>query len=295
MMTPTTNNPLFRPPAEAGSLILQIDEGCPWNRCTFCGMYKSLPHRQRSLDAVAALVRQEAALQPDARRVFLADGDVMRRPFTELQAILDMLGESFPRLARVNLYANGSSILAKSEAELAALKARKLHTLYMGLESGDETILQRCCKGETATAMITAGQKAQSVGLRMSVMVLLGLGGTAHTDAHVAHTAAALNQMQPRLLSALRVIPVPGTRLHTETMNGSFNLLTEYEAVREVRALVAQLELPATVFRANHSSNIIPLEARFPHDKQRLLAELDALLASDTLDRQTPGHLPQWL
>jgi len=294
-MTFTPHNPLFRPPAEAGSLILQIDEGCPWNRCTFCGMYKAIPHRLRSMDAIASLIRHEAACQPDARRVFLADGDAMRRPFNELLAILQMLDEHFPRLARVNLYANGSSILAKSETELAALKTHKLHTLYMGLESGDETVLQRCCKGETAADMIEAGRNAQSVGLRMSVMVLIGLGGTERTGEHVDHTAEALNQMQPRLLSALRVIPVEGTRLHTETRDGSFRMLTEHEAVREVRELVARLQLTATVFRANHSSNIIPLEARFPHDKKQLLSTLDNLLASGALDLKTAGPLPKWL
>lgn len=287
-----SNNPMFRPPAEAWSLILQIDEGCPWNRCTFCGMYKGISHRRRSLEEVAALIRREAACQPGARRVFLADGDVMRRPFEELRAILQMLGECLPRLTRVSLYANGSSIAAKSADELAELRSLKLHTLYMGLESGDEAILQRCCKGETAAGMVEAGRAAQAAGLRLSVMVLLGLGGIAHSQSHIAHTAEALNRMQPRLLSALRVIPVEGTRLHAEAASGAFCLPTEFAVVRELRDLIARLELSATVFRANHSSNIIPVEARLPHDKSRVLAGLDDLLASGMLDRQTPGHLP---
>jgi len=295
MMRSVSNNPMFRPPAEAWSLILQIDEGCPWNRCTFCGMYKGVTPRRRSLEEVSALIRREAAQDPGASRVFLADGDVMRRPSAELRQILQMLGECFPRLARVSLYANGSSIAAKSGVELAELRALKLHTLYMGLESGDETILQRCSKGETAAGMVEAGRAAQAAGLRMSVMVLLGLGGVEHSQPHVAHTADALNRMQPRLLSALRVIPVEGTRLHADAASGAFRLPTEFEIVRELRELIARLELPATVFRANHTSNIIPVEARLPHDKPRLLAELDALLATGTLDRQTPGHLPLWL
>jgi radical SAM superfamily enzyme YgiQ (UPF0313 family) len=286
---------MFRPPAEADSLILQVDEGCPWNRCTFCGMYKATPHRRRSGDEVLAVLRREAVRQPGARRVFLADGDVMRRPFEELRAILQVLGEHFPRLARVSLYANGSSIAAKSADELAELRSLKLHTLYMGLESGDEAILERCCKGDTAAGMIEAGRAAQAAGLRLSVMVLLGLGGVANSPSHVAHTAAALNRMQPRLLSALRVIPVQGTRLHAEAASGAFRLPTEFEIVRELRELIAGLDLSATVFRANHSSNIIPVEARLPHDKPRVLAELDGLLSSGMLDRQTPGHLPLWL
>jgi len=282
-----SNNPMFRPPAEAWSLILQVDEGCPWNRCWFCGMYKGMSPRRRPLEDVFTLIRREAACQPGASRVFLADGDVMRRPYEELRAILRMLGECLPRLNRVSLYANGSSISAKSGAELIELRALKLHTLYMGLESGDESILQRCCKGETAAGMIAAGRAAQAAGLRLSVMVLLGLGGVGQSQSHVEHTADALNRMQPRLLSALRVIPVKGTRLYDEAASGAFRLPTEFEIVRELRDLIAGLDLSATVFRANHNSNVIPLEARLPHDKSRLLAELDNLLTPGMLARRT--------
>ena len=143
--------PLFRPPAEADSLILQVDQGCPYNRCSFCGMYKDLEFRRLGLSEVEALFAQEA--RRDARRVFLADGDVLRRPFAELAAILRSLNGRLPSLARVNVYATGSAIAEKSDAELRALRALRLHTLYLGLESGDEAVLKRMRKGESAELM----------------------------------------------------------------------------------------------------------------------------------------------
>ena len=241
---------------------------------------------------IEPLVAEQARRNAQAKRIFLADGDVMRRPHAELFEILTLLNHHFPRLARVSLYANGSSILAKSDSELEALKPLKLHTLYMGMESGDEDVLKQCAKGETAERMVAAGQRAQAVGLRMSVMLLLGLGGQACSEAHAANSASAINRMQPRLLSTLRVIPVPGTELYDAACSGVFQQVTEYGAVQELHALLSDLELESTVFRANHTSNIVPVEGRLPRDKDRLLEDLSRLLESGALDETSPGPMP---
>ena len=216
--------PLFRPPAEEDSLILQVDRGCPYNRCAFCGMYKGVRFRRPALEEVERLIEQETR-NDAARRVFLADGDVLRRPFAELAAILKLLGERLPSLARVNVYATGSAIAEKSDAELRALRALELHTLYLGLESGDEAVLTEMLKGESAELMARQAARAQACGLHLSVMVLLGLGGRQRSAEHARASAQVLNQIQPRLLSALRVIPVPGTELLRKIQAGCFKEL----------------------------------------------------------------------
>ena len=289
------NEPLFRPPAEAESLILQVDQGCPYNRCTFCGMYQGVKYQRRSPAEIRQLIAAEARQSSATRRVFLADGDVMRRPFEELQMILIGLASYFPELARVNLYATGNAIASKTDTQLQTLRSLKLHTLYLGLESGDEEILRRVRKAETAEVMVAAGLRAQQAGLRLSLMILLGLGGVEHTHKHIAATAEALNQMQPRLLAALRVVPVPDTELYADVKAGRFQQLSEHQVVQELREIIARLKLTNTVFRANHSSNVVPLEGRLPRDQIRLVAELDGLLTSGRLDRESPGAMPLWL
>jgi len=289
------NNPMFRPPAEADSLILQVDQGCPYNRCTFCGMYRSVKYHRLPLPEVRKMIESEARHAPDTRRVFLADGDVMHRPFPELESILTDVGVSFPELARVNVYATGIAIAAKTDEQLRRLRELKLHTLYMGLESGDEETLRRVKKAETAEVMIEAGRRAKEAGLRMSVMILLGLGGAERSRAHAAATAAALNRMQPRLLSALRIVPVPGTEFYDDVQAGRIEQLTELQVVQELRQIIAGLVLENTVFRANHASNVVPIEARLSRDQPPLLADLDDLLASGTLDSLSPGSMPLWL
>jgi radical SAM superfamily enzyme YgiQ (UPF0313 family) len=292
MLNPQKSHTLFRPPAEAYSLIIRIATGCPWNQCTFCGMYKGVDCRFQSSKETEASISTAGKEHPQARRIFLADGDVMALPFDKLKTVLKMLNIRFPRLARVNIYANGHSILQKSAAELRELKALRLSTLYMGLESGHEETLRAVKKRETAAEMIEAGRRARAAGLKMSVMILTGLGGQRNSMLHSAATVDALNRMQPRLLSALRVIPIPGTELYDEEQSGKFTQLTELQAMEELRLMVQGLELESTVFRANHSSNILPIEGRFPKDKERLLHELSTLLASGALDATSPGPPP---
>jgi radical SAM superfamily enzyme YgiQ (UPF0313 family) len=276
---------LFRPPAEAESLIFQVALGCPHNACRFCGMYKGVPYRVRPQEEVLAEFEWAARRYPEERRIFLADGDVMALSFERLRAQLEALNRLFPRLARVNVYANGSSILAKSDAELHALRELKLDTLYVGLESGDEELLKKVAKGETAEGMCEAVRRAQAAGFKCSVMVLLGLAGGEGSARHADATAALLNRMQPRLLSALRFVEVPGT-----TMYEGYRTATEFEAVGELVRLLRGLALERTVFRANHTSNPVPLEGRLPRDRDALVAALERLLP--LLDRTGPGRLP---
>ncbi|MDD5597641.1 MAG: radical SAM protein [Victivallaceae bacterium] len=287
---PEYKEPLFRPPAEADSLIFQVAYGCPHNTCRFCGMYKGVRYSLRGMEEALAEFIKSAEYYPEARRIFLADGDVMLLPFAMLKTYLVALNSLFPRLTRVNVYANGSSILDKSDEELAELKKLRLNTLYLGLETGSPKILELVNKGEKVNVMIEAVKRAQQHGLRCSVMFLLGLGGKEYSAEHVRLTAAALNEMQPILLSALRFVEVPNTR-----MFDGFKTVSEYEAVKELRDIIAGLELRKTIFRANHRSNPIPLEGRFPNNKQDLLDLLDAQLASGELDKNGPGMTPLFL
>ena len=115
--------PLFRPPAEAESLIFQVAYGCPHNTCRFCGMYKGVRYGLRDPAELSAEIREAGLRFPETNRVFLADGDVMHLPMERLRTVLAELNAAFPHLARVGTYANGSSILSKTPEELAELKA----------------------------------------------------------------------------------------------------------------------------------------------------------------------------
>jgi radical SAM superfamily enzyme YgiQ (UPF0313 family) len=250
-------------------------------------MYKGVRYSQRSADEIFEDIAWAAKRYPQSRRIFLADGDVMFLKFDLLVQILEELNSKFANLARVNLYANGSSILAKSADQLCELRRLKLNTLYMGLESGDEDVLKLVTKNETAEDMIKAANFAQSHGLKCSVMALLGLGGKEFSAKHAKLTASALNRMQPRLLSILRFIEVPGTKMHA-----GFQPLSEYEAVEELEMIISGLDLKKTVFTANHASNPLPLKGRFPQDKQKLLSIIKGMLNSNQLSTYDAGNIP---
>lgn len=286
---------MYRPPAEAQNVLIRVADGCPHNACAFCAMYRGVQYRVHALQEISATIAHAAEAWPHGRRIFLADGDVLALPFEDLRTIFGMLHSAFPAVSRISCYASGQAIMNKNEAELQMLKAMKLHTLYMGLESGSDAVLAAMHKAERAENMSAAVIKAQRIGLTASVMVLIGLGGQEGSGVHIDATTKILNTMQPRQLSCLRLVPVPGTPLQRWVRNGSFHQVTEAGAVRELRKLIANLDLEHTVFRADHSSNILPVSGRLPKDKTRLLEELDELLQCGVLDERGPGPMPSVL
>ncbi|OQA57774.1 MAG: coproporphyrinogen III oxidase [Candidatus Omnitrophica bacterium ADurb.Bin277] len=273
--------PVIRPPSEAGSFLLQLTLGCSENHCSFCGAYKTKSFRIKDRDEVFGDIERFSSQYPETRRVFLMDGDALVLSNSKLVPVLRKLNECFPKLSRISSYANGTNIMRKSDAELAELSSHKLTLIYMGLESGSQSILDRCTKSSGVRQMIEAVRRAEKARIRSSVIVLLGLGGKKHSGEHVRGTIEALNLMQPRYLSFLSLMVIPGTPLSSEVRRGDFRELNAEELLREACEIVRGLELKRTVFRSDHASNYLALEGIFPRDKSALLARLEAALGGN--------------
>jgi radical SAM superfamily enzyme YgiQ (UPF0313 family) len=271
---------VIRPPSEAHNYILQVTYGCSHNRCTFCGTYMDKPFRVRPILEVLEDVAAAGAEIPDTRRVFLADGNAMVLGTEQLIAILDSLASAFPCLTRVGIYANARDISGKTDADLAALRQRKLHVVYLGLESGSDEVLRRVHKGITADQMVEAVKKLQAAGIRASVIALLGLGGKELSAEHAEQTGRVVSAMDPEYLSMLTVMLIPGTELYQQWQSGVFQLPEPLELLGELRQVIANTDgLSRCIFRTNHASNYLPLAGTLSRDKDHLLAALDEALS----------------
>jgi radical SAM superfamily enzyme YgiQ (UPF0313 family) len=275
--------PVIRPPAEADSFLLQITVGCSADRCNFCGVYKAKPFRVKDRKEITRDIISFAKRYPDTRRVFLMDGDALVLSNNKLVPILEELNNAFPLLTRISSYANGSNITRKNNNELIELYNHKLSLIYMGLESGSQEVLDRCKKSSTAEEMIHAVNKAALSNIKSSVIVLLGLGGKEYSIEHVKATIEALNRMQPRYLSFLSLMVIPGTPLAEEIRRGEFVELSPEELLKESYDIIKGLELKKTIFRSNHASNHLPLAGTLPKDKNRLLNAIESGISGRTM------------
>lgn len=270
---------LYRPPSEAQSFILQATVGCSWNRCTYCDMYRAKQFRVRPLEETLAHIRYaQAEFGELVQKVFVADGDALTMERAHWVAILDACRDAFPRLRRVSCYAWAQNVLAKTPAELAALRAHGLELVYIGPESGDEKTLKRLGKGASFAQHADAARMLHEAGIRQSAIFLLGAGGTARSEEH-AHGAAALaSAMDPAFVSALTLTVVPGTPQARMEEKGLFELPDVEQLLRELRIFVAGCDTSDAIFRTNHASNYLPLAGRLPRDRDEILATLDAAL-----------------
>jgi radical SAM superfamily enzyme YgiQ (UPF0313 family) len=272
---------VIRPPSEAQSYILQITYGCAHNGCSFCGTYADKPFRPRPLDEVLEDIALAGQGSPATRRVFLADGNALVLSTRRLVAILDALAAAFPLLRRVGIYANARDLLQKSDDELALLHEKKLEIVYLGLESGCDEVLRYINKGATAAEMVRSVHRAKRAGIRVSIIALLGIGGTELSPRHAEATGHVVSEMDPQYLSLLTLMLVPGTELNRRCQAGTFQTLQPEELLAEMRQIIVHLNgLTRCVFRTNHASNYLPLAGTLARDKNDLLAKLDRALAA---------------
>ncbi|AGK60603.1 hypothetical protein Asulf_00583 [Archaeoglobus sulfaticallidus PM70-1] len=266
--------PVFRPPSEAHSLIIQATIGCSHNACTFCGMYKGKRFRIRDIEEVKEDILMSKDYYGSVRRIFLADGNALAMPTEDLLEILNFAYTVYPELERVSAYAGPKDLLEKSDEELRLLYENGLKLLYLGVETGDDELLREIRKGVNADEMVEAGLKAVRNGITLSVTVLIGLGGKEGSYRHAKETAKVINRMKPHYTAALTLMLVPGTPLYKKAKMGLFHPLGKLETLQELRWLIEDINCK-TVFRSNHASNYLPIRGDLPEDKEEILKLID--------------------
>ncbi len=272
---------IIRPPSEANSIIIQVTVGCSHNKCTFCGAYKGAEKKFRIRNDEEILENILFASQYCGRqkRVFLADGDALILSQKRLLHIFSLLKQHLPQVSRIALYGNAKAIRSKTLKELRELRSLGLHRIYMGLESGDDKVLENIQKGETAESMIKAGQLVREAGIFLSATVLLGIAGVTGGIRHAQESARVLSEMHPRQIAALCFMPLGNTPLGQHYKDGSFQLPNSKAILQELYELVANVTCEKVLFMANHASNYLPLSGVLTRDKEEMLHQIELALA----------------
>jgi radical SAM superfamily enzyme YgiQ (UPF0313 family) len=272
---------IFRPPSEAGSLIIQATIGCSHNKCTFCSMYKEKQFRVRKVEDVIDDFKEARKYYPRVDRIFLADGDALILKPDKLIQILNAIKEIFPECQRVGSYGSPKSILIKSAEELRAIKEAGLGIVYLGLESGSDEVLSYINKGETADEIVRAGIIVREAGMILSVTAISGMGGKRLWKEHAVKTGEAFSRMKPHYIGLLTLMLEGDIPLIDQVESGEFELLTPKEVALETLHMLKHMDCEGSVFRSNHASNYLSLKGNLNRDRESMIQKLEAALEGE--------------
>ena len=283
--------PLYRPPSEAYSLIIQITLGCSHNKCSFCSMYKEkkfvikpIEDIKSDIDAFRAMYKNRSV-----EKIFLADGDALVVPTEILVQVLDYIKEVFPECKRVSIYGTAIAIHQKSVEDLKKLYEKGLTLVYLGVESGDNDALKFIKKGIRAERVVELAKKIQDTGIDLSITLIAGLMGKVQDNKmHAINSAKIITDISPKYASILNLRLYEGTELYDLMQQGKYDYLEGVEVLKEMRLVLSSIDpskiTKPIIFRANHASNYLNLKGNLPEDIPRMIAEIDNAIENDAIN-----------
>lgn len=309
----------IRPPSEAYSLLLRLTRNCPWNRCTFCSVYKRerfslrpVPEILRDIDTVYRFVNElqdrhgssaacgrrplseslsaveEQAfwaaknwLEEGMQSIFLQDADSLVMPPGDLVAVLRHVKMRFPSVARITSYARSTTVARISDEDLAEIAAAGLNRIHIGLETASDRLLKMTRKGVTKAIHIQAGRKTRRAGIELSEYVLTGIGGRQFWQEHARETADALNQINPDFIR-LRTLHFPAHRQLYADDACRWGWPPDLLQAREILLLIEKLENITSRIKSDHMYNLLQeVDGVLPQDKEALLSILREFIQMD--------------
>jgi radical SAM superfamily enzyme YgiQ (UPF0313 family) len=242
---------------------------------------KGPPFRVRAVKQICEDIEEARRVYGDrVRTLFFPAGNTIAMPMEALAAICRFARKQFPFLERITVYGSSQYIARKSLEELRILREAGLNRIHVGLESGDDEVLQRVKKGTSASEQVEAGRAVKEAGMELSEYVVLGLGGQDRTREHALATAEVLSAIEPDFVRLRTLVPKINTLLLHQIKKGRFELLSPHQVIAETRQFIENLKGSTTV-TSDHYTNYINLAGSLPEEKERLLEKIDEALTWD--------------
>ncbi len=276
---------VWRPPYEAGSLLLEVTVGCTHHKCKFCTLYNDLPFsfRMSPLEDIGEDLLEAAKSNRmwgwDCRRVFLTGANPFVLKFDLLMEISVLVKRYFPSCESIGSFARITDIGLKSDEELQRLKSAGFDGLTIGMETADEEALQFMNKGYGKNDILVQGGRLEQAGISYKFFYLVGISGKDRGAEGAKVTAEVCNQLHPELVGANMLTIYPDSELYQELRKGNWQRSGEKEKYMEMKTLVKNLTIE-TEFAAMGASNAVQLYGVLPKDKAKLLAVLDEIIDS---------------
>ncbi|HEX3050416.1 MAG TPA: radical SAM protein, partial [Aggregatilineaceae bacterium] len=237
------------PPDQYLALVLQATEGCSWNRCTFCGLYRDRDfriHSPESFRAHCQAVRDFYAEGISLRRgIFLADANALIIPQPRLTALIEIAQAYFGQPNQptsIYSFISAFDVNRKSAAEWAELHSMGLERAYIGLETGDDALLRFLNKPGSVQDAIEAVHALRAGGVAVGVILMAGIGGDQFAETHMQRSVEAIQQMDlgpDDLVYLSHYVSVPGTEYDYQATVAGIRALTNEEIAAQMRALQA--------------------------------------------------------
>lgn len=282
--------PPFRPPNEASSALIRVTRGCPWNRCLFCTMYKTLSFQPRPLKEVKKDIDTAVHIYPRARTVFIADSDSLAMKDSE--QIIRHIRTRFPHAERITSYARATTLMRLGAARLAKLRQAGLTRVHVGLESGDAETLAFLRKGATPHDMIAGGTAAKDAGLELSFYVLIGAGGKDRLTEHAVGSALVCNAVNPDFIRLRTLIVQHGSLLEEKMKAGQYRPTAPSEKLSEVKLFLEHLDVQDCTLASDHHTNTIWVDTTIVYQGIHGMLPLEKDHMMEVLN-QTLQHLSQ--
>ena len=245
-------------------------------------VYKNGPgYKVRNVKDIKADILKARDIYGDhVRTLFLPAGNTIAMKTDDLCEIIIFAKETFSTLERITVYGSSQYIHQKGPQGLKRLADAGLSRIHVGLESGDDIILKRIKKGTTSKEQIEAGRWVMDAGMELSLYVILGVGGKERTESHARETANVLNEIVPDFIRLRTFVPKINTPLLAEVQNGSFQMLSPHEILKETALLIKELQT-SSYLTSDHYTNYINLEGKLPEGKKRFLDKINIALKQD--------------